>query len=87
MKKNIPENMEKNISEQSNLKSLSQFNAEKLQNSFDLTDLQKPKKNGIACPGCGEELFDSSPMVVLASFPAQKNVHCQKCNYLGYRIA
>jgi len=43
-------------------------------------------KNGIACPKCGEEMFDSSPNVTLTSNPPQKNVAC-KCGYRGYRIA
>jgi hypothetical protein len=73
--------------EDAKLKSLAEFNAEKLKSNFDLTDLQKPKKNGIACPACAEELFDSKPMETLLSFPAQKNVHCEKCNYIGLRIA
>jgi len=46
-----------------------------------------PKPNGIACPDCGSELLDSNPMVVLSSYPAQKSIHCPKCNYKGYRIA
>ena len=45
-----------------------------------------PQKNGIACPKCGEELWDSNPMVTLTSNPAQKNIHCD-CGYRGYRLA
>ena len=67
------------------LKSLEQHNSERIQ-GFSI-DLSQPKKNGIACPTCGEELYDSNPMVTLTSFPAQKNIHCEKCNYSGYRIA
>lgn len=47
----------------------------------------EPVPNGIACPKCGEELMDSNPMMTLTSFPAQKNVNCSKCDYVGYRIA
>lgn len=45
--------------------------------------------NGIACPKCGEELYDTNPMITLTSIPAQKNVHCSntECNYVGYRVA
>ena len=50
-------------------------------------DFGKPRLNGIECPNCKEELFDSNPMVTLTSYPAQKNIHCSKCNYHGYRIA
>jgi hypothetical protein len=46
----------------------------------------EPKRNGIACPKCGNELMDSNPMATLTSHPAQKDVHCSKCEYKGYRI-
>ena len=46
-----------------------------------------PVKNGIACPNCGTELWDSNPMITLTSYPAQKDVHCTECHYKGYRIA
>ena len=47
-----------------------------------------PRLNGIACPKCGSELFDSNPNITLTSFPAQKNTHCssEKCDYTGYRF-
>jgi hypothetical protein len=44
-------------------------------------------KNGIACPNCGTELIDSNPNLVLTSFPPQKNVRCDNCDYTGYRVA
>lgn len=47
----------------------------------------KPCMNGIACPDCGAELFDSSPLITLTSNPPQKNIHCEQCKYFGYRIA
>ena len=71
--------------ERAKLKSLEQHNAEKIE-SMPRWGMNK-QKNGIACPTCGEELYDSNPMVTLTSFPAQKNIHCEKCNYSGYRIA
>ena len=46
----------------------------------------KPRPNGIACPECGGELLDSHPMMQLANSPPQKNVHCPKCKYAGYRV-
>ena len=67
------------------LKSLAQHDAERIE-SMPRWGMNK-QKNGIACPTCGEELYDSNPMVTLTSFPAQKNIHCEKCNYSGYRIA
>jgi len=69
------------------LKSLEQHNSERSSQVFSFYDMNKPQKNGIACPTCGEELWDSNPMVTLTSFPAQKNIHCEKCKYSGYRIA
>ena len=47
----------------------------------------KARLNGIECPDCGKELYDTNPMVTLTSMPAQKNIHCNNCNYKGYRIA
>lgn len=49
-------------------------------------DAQKPRPNGVACPKCGEELWDSDPMVTLTSNPPQKNVHCEACGYRGYMV-
>lgn len=47
---------------------------------------QEPQLNGIACPNCGEELYDTNPNVTLTSDPPQKNIGCIKCDYKGYRI-
>lgn len=46
-----------------------------------------PVLNGIACPKCGEEMYDSNPRKKLLSMPPKKNIHCSKCDYIGYRIA
>ena len=67
------------------LKSLSEHNGIQWSTQSQIFD-NKPKKNGIACPKCGEELWDSNPMVTLTSHPAQKNIHCD-CGYSGYRLA
>lgn len=40
--------------------------------------------NGIACPKCGKELFDSTPHIMFSSYPPQYAVHCS-CGYFGYR--
>jgi len=48
---------------------------------------KKPVKNGIACPNCGDELLDSSPMNLLLSNPPKKDVHCDSCGFKNYRIA
>ncbi len=46
----------------------------------------EPKLNGIACPKCGSELYDTNPMVVLTSYPPQKNIHCVECDYVGFSL-
>jgi hypothetical protein len=40
--------------------------------------------NGVACPKCGEEMYDTNPNLVLTSNPPKKSVHC-KCGFSGYR--
>ena len=44
-----------------------------------------PRLNGIACPKCGEELYDTNSLI-LTSMPPKRNIHCE-CGYKGYRIA
>jgi len=66
------------------LKTLTEHNAEYFQ--YYRARYGNPVKNGISCPKCGKEMWDSHPMVILTSHPAQKNVHCD-CGYKGYRIA
>lgn len=46
----------------------------------------EPKLNGIACPKCGSELYDTNPMVVLTSYPPKKNIHCVECDYVGFSL-
>jgi hypothetical protein len=48
--------------------------------------MTRPHKNGIACPKCGAELYDSDPGITLTSNPPQKNVRCD-CGFTGYRVA
>jgi hypothetical protein len=68
-----------------NLKTLDKHNSESLDTYRGWQDMSKPQRNGIGCPKCGEELWDSSPMSTLTSNPPQKNVHCD-CGYRGYRL-
>jgi ribosomal protein S27AE len=68
------------------LKDLNEHNAQASGMQWAMND-DSSVLNGIACPKCGEEMYDSNPMVTLTSMPAQKNVHCSKCDYVGYRIA
>ena len=66
------------------LKTLDEHNAEYM--SYHRTMFSdRPQKNGIACPECGSELFDTNPMITLTTFPARKSVHCD-CGYKGSRI-
>ena len=67
------------------LKSLSQHNGEAWSTQINYY-FSVPIKNGIKCPECGEELWDTKPNVTLTSMPVQKNIHCD-CGYKGYRIA
>lgn len=66
-----------------NLKSLDEHNSQQLKVYWNRS---LPQLNGIACPDCGEELYDSKPMEVLMSYPPKKNTNCSKCGYAGYRI-
>ena len=44
-----------------------------------------PRPNGVACPKCGAELYDSSPCFALTSHPLQYYVHCPSCKWHGTR--
>lgn len=70
------------------LKSLEEHNGMRADVHYTLNS-QTPIPNGIACPKCGKELFDTQPNVTLTSNPPQKNIGClnDKCDYTGYRIA
>jgi hypothetical protein len=70
--------------EKKELKSLAEHNAEYWSYHTALYD-NRPQRNGIACPKCESELWDSNPNVTLTSNPPKKNVHCD-CGYTGYRI-
>lgn len=69
------------------MKTLDQHNKERMEAHSIYMELQKPHPNGIACPKCGKELWDSAPTITLTSNPPQKNVHCPACGYTGYRLA
>lgn len=69
------------------LKSLDEHNALRRQAMESMHRAMQPHPNGIACPKCGEELWDSSPCITLTSNPAQKHVHCPACGHKGYRLA
>jgi predicted RNA-binding Zn-ribbon protein involved in translation (DUF1610 family) len=69
------------------LKSLMEHNYERHAAHERSRRAMEPHANGIACPKCGEELWDSDPCVTLSSNPPQKNVHCPACGHRGYRLA
>lgn len=69
------------------LKSLNQFNQEKLHQHDQQRLAMQPHPNGIECPQCGKELWDSDPTLTLTSYPAKKNIHCPECGFTGYRLA
>jgi len=69
------------------LKTLDKHNDERWQEHHTLEKLNQPHPNGIACPKCGKELWDSCPSKTLTSYPAQKNINCPNCGYVGYRLA
>ena len=69
------------------MKTLDEHNAEQHATWNAIAKMKEPHPNGIACPDCGEEMWDSDPMVTLDSYPPQKNVHCPKCGYRGYRLS
>ena len=66
------------------LKTLAENNGEAFSRNHAMS-INEPELNGIACPKCGEELYDSNPNTILTSNPPQKNVHCSKCDHIGYR--
>lgn len=70
----------------SELKTLDQHEAEMRSAYAGIFYPAQPRKNGIACPTCGAELYDSNPMELLTSLPPQVRIHC-KCGYTGTRIA
>jgi hypothetical protein len=66
------------------LESLDEHNKRAL-GIFGPTNLECKVKNGIACPNCGAELFDSNIFVKLSSYPPQYRTHCESCDYEGTR--
>ena len=68
------------------MKTLDEHNKERLYLHKISLHAGNPRLNGIECPECGTELFDTNPMETLTSNPPQKNIHCAFCKYTGYRI-
>jgi hypothetical protein len=51
-----------------------------------LSEQTKLRRNGIACPECGAELYDVQDNMILLSHPPQYRIHCLSCNYHGTRF-
>ena len=69
------------------MKTLAEHDAERLKLFWVLQQINQAHANGIACPNCATELWDTDPAVILTSYPPRKAVHCPTCNYVGTRIA
>lgn len=68
------------------MKTLEDHNRQRTEQYRNLNS-NEPRLNGIKCPDCGAELYDSCPTLTLASSPPQKNTMCKNCEYTGYRVA
>lgn len=64
------------------LKTLEQHNTERRE---AIAERRKPKRNGIACPKCGAELWDTYPQEALMSNPPQKAINCD-CGFHGFAV-
>lgn len=69
------------------MKTLEEHNKERWKQHERAEQAMQPHANGIACPKCGKELWDTDPCLTLVSKPPQKNVHCPSCGHRGYRLA
>jgi len=69
------------------MKTLFEFNKKRYESYQRDENSMKPRPNGIECPECKEELWDSATMCTITSKPPLENVYCPKCGYRGYRLA
>jgi len=72
---------QKYLKKKKDLISLDEHNTRKMGAHLDPL---MPVHNGIACPECGDELYDTNNSVVLTSCPPKYRIHCD-CGYRGYR--
>ena len=68
------------------MKTLAEHDAEKMEIFRSLEQLNRTHVNGIACPNCGKELWDTNPTVLLTSYPPRKQISCIECGYAGTRL-
>lgn len=55
-------------------------------NSKKIGAYSTQKANGIACPNCGKELYDTNSNIMLATHPAKFSINCHNCDYIGTRF-
>lgn len=60
------------------------LNIENSTSSTTILTVNNTVGNGVACPKCGDEMYDTNPNLTLTSNPPKKSVHC-KCGFSGYR--
>ncbi len=68
------------------IKTLEEHEAERRSAHAGIFYPAQPRKNGIACPTCSAELYDSTPMEMLTVLPPRLRIHCD-CGYTGTRTA
>lgn len=65
------------------LKSLAEHNEEVFRRHASIRE--EENGNGLECPNCEAELYDSEPGIVLTSNPPQHRVACRECDFKGTR--
>lgn len=68
------------------LTSLAEHNAAQTE-SWQSMNSNKPRRNGLACPQCGEPLLDTNPNMRMLTAPPMFHVHCSQCEHTGARVA
>ena len=48
---------------------------------------KRPHPNGIGCPNCDAELWDTAPEVMLPTNPPRRSIECRACYFKGTRLA
>lgn len=69
----------------SGLKTLNDHEKENAEIHNILNSIYGAKPNGIECPLCSSELFDTEPGVIYFTNPPKTKVGCSSCHYSGTR--
>jgi transcription elongation factor Elf1 len=69
--------------EDKKLVSLKEYNEKK---RADFKCKEQYMLNGIACPNCGKEMWESTGKIQLQSLPPQKPVFCKACGLRDTRV-